>query len=169
MIYFKYIFCSGQYCPLATITPVDCPQGTYGAVTGLSNQSCSGQCSAGMKKSIDLSSCLLLNVSSGVLQVIFVKINLLSAIKRLVRVDRFVPLDLPLRPFVLQATLVQISICRWPHAAECVRRVIIVYRVPRRPLPILVLAGKFKFGCFINNKGTLFLIVQLKFAASLVM
>ena len=38
----------GNYCPIGSSAVVPCPGGTYGSVTGLQTELCSGQCTAGM-------------------------------------------------------------------------------------------------------------------------
>ena len=39
---------SGNYCPIGSVAVIQCPTGTWGSTTGLTNATCSGQCTAGM-------------------------------------------------------------------------------------------------------------------------
>ena len=39
---------SGNYCPIGSVAVVQCPIGAWGSTTGLTNATCSGQCTAGI-------------------------------------------------------------------------------------------------------------------------
>jgi hypothetical protein len=51
-------FCPlGHYCPEASVHPVPCPAGVFGAATGLIDSSCSSDCTANVKCNIRDSLC----------------------------------------------------------------------------------------------------------------